>query len=668
MRKTHIGAAIGTTALLSSLAAPYAWADTTTQTICSTYQNNVIAFDAAVSADPTVKTADLAYQAAVTAVTRATIAERAALKALTKARAAHKSAPIHKAQLAYNKAHAARLAAVAQLPAVKARADYVRAVAWARFQTVVDASCLTPPTNLAVNVGNADVALTWQGQTNLAGYHIYRNGVLIATVTSATFNFDDSTVHNGLTYTYLVRGFVSSGVESGDSNIVVASPMLPAPTGLVATAGDSQVALSWNGVSGATGYQIFRNGTQIGSTTTRTTYTDTNALNGTTYSYTVRTVSSGTTSTDSAAASATPTGSAVTLSTPTNVVATGAANAVSVTWSAVPNATGYTVYRNGSVLGTTTTTTYNDTTAAIGTQYSYTVVATRGNVSSPTSAASTASALPAAPTNFAAVASSGQVGLSWNAVAGATSYQVWRNGAQLATVAAGTTSYNDSAVTNGTSYTYTVRTVVGSAVSLDSSSQTVTPQNAAAPLTAPTGLAATQTTNLNTGGFELTWTAVSGAASYTIYSDGVQAGTASTNTWIPATAPALSTSHSYTVMANGATAALNSPQSSPVAAAVYQGAGATDGSGRTVYGTIQVSIVVTSGTTKSITGCWATYPTNSDSGSINPRAIPQLCSQALSKQPTSANATTTITAVSGASYTSPAFATSLQNALTLAGM
>jgi hypothetical protein len=186
-------------------------------------------------------------------------------------------------------------------------------------------------------------------------------------------------------------------------------------------------------------------------------------------------------------------------------------------------------------------------------------------------------------------------------------------------------------------------------------------------LAAPTGVVADSATNLNTGALRLTWTAVTGATGYSVYSDGTLLGTSTTTTYTP-TAPAYAAMHAYTVMATNGTPALNSPQSTAVSAAVYQGTSVADSLGRTTYGNIQAYIVVTQAATKTITGCWATYPTTSDSGQINPRAIPTLCSRTLTAQPTSANVTTAITNASGASATSPAFKTSLQQALILAGM
>src|SRR4029077_341300 len=67
------------------------------------------------------------------------------------------------------------------------------------------------------------------------------------------------------------------------------------PTGLTATAGDTQVSLSWTAVSGATSYHVKRSTTsgsgyaQV-SAPTGTSFTDTGLTNGTTYFYVVTAV------------------------------------------------------------------------------------------------------------------------------------------------------------------------------------------------------------------------------------------------------------------------------------------------------------------------------------------------------------------------------------------
>jgi chitodextrinase len=84
-------------------------------------------------------------------------------------------------------------------------------------------------------------------------------------------------VVNGITWQ-----FVNSGGGSS----------LPAPTGLTVTGTTAGSAtLSWHAVSGASSYDVYRNGTRVDSTTSLT-YTDNGLAASTGYSYTVAAVSS----------------------------------------------------------------------------------------------------------------------------------------------------------------------------------------------------------------------------------------------------------------------------------------------------------------------------------------------------------------------------------------
>ncbi|HEU4348647.1 MAG TPA: FMN-binding protein [Actinoplanes sp.] len=85
----------------------------------------------------------------------------------------------------------------------------------------------------------------------------------------------------------------------------------------------------------------------------------------------------------------------------------------------------------------------------------------------------------------------------------------------------------------------------------------------------------------------------------------------------------------------------------------YRGAGA-----KNPYGTVQVSIKVAGG---KIVVADASYPTASDSGTINPPAIAQLQRATLKAQ------SAEVDAVSGATFTSDSYVKSLQAALDRAG-
>jgi hypothetical protein len=172
------------------------------------------------------------------------------------------------------------------------------------------------PTALTATPGNAQVALAWGASSGATSYNVKRstvNGSGYATVASPTVtNYTNTGLTNGTTYYYVVSA-VSAGGESANSAQASATPIAPpaAPTGLVATAGNSQVALSWAASSGATGYNVKRstvNGSGYATVASpaTTSYTNTGLTNGTTYYYVVTAINAGGESGNSSQASATP--------------------------------------------------------------------------------------------------------------------------------------------------------------------------------------------------------------------------------------------------------------------------------------------------------------------------------------------------------------------------
>jgi hypothetical protein len=102
-----------------------------------------------------------------------------------------------------------------------------------------------------------------------------------------------------------------------------------------------------------------------------------------------------------------------------------------------------------------------------------------------TSNAAIASALvaPAAPTGLAATRGSGQVGLNWNAVSGATTYNVKRsitNGGPYTTIANVTTpGFTNTGLLNGSTYYYVVSASNASGESADATQVNATPVSTA---------------------------------------------------------------------------------------------------------------------------------------------------------------------------------------------
>jgi fibronectin type 3 domain-containing protein len=253
-------------------------------------------------------------------------------------------------------------------------------------------SAPTAPTGLAAATANAQVNLTWNTSSTATGYYVKRSTtagseVQIAAVSSTSYT--DNNVTNGTKYYYVVSAYNSYG-PSANSVEVNATPVAPpppgAPTGLVATAGNAQVMLTWNMSTGATTYNVKRSTTNgsgyqtVGSPTT-TSFTNTGLTNGTTYYYVVTAVDSAGESGPSSQASATPVAPAQPPPAPTGLNATAGNAQVTLAWNASTSATSYHVKRsttNGSgyaLVGTSTTTSFADSGLTNSTTYYYVVTA-----------------------------------------------------------------------------------------------------------------------------------------------------------------------------------------------------------------------------------------------------------------------------------------------------
>ena len=385
------------------------------------------------------------------------------------------------------------------------------------------------PVLKSASAGANGITVTWNAVPGATQYRVYRktgsgswNGRADVTGTSYT----DTNVTGGTSYTYTVKAWNGSVWSDFDSKGVTATAQAAfgAPVLKSASAGANGITVTWGAVSGASKYRVYRktgSGSWTGLTdVTGTSYTDTNVVGGTAYTYTVRAWSGSVWSSfDTKGVTAT---AQAAFGAPVLKSATADVSGVTVTWNAVSGAKKYRLYRKTGSEGWTgvvdvTGTGYLDASVVSGKSYTYTVKAWNGSTWSGYDAKGitvTASAVFSAPKLIGASAGASGITVTWNAVAGATKYRVYRKSGSggwtgLADVTA--TGYVDASVTSGTSYTYTVKAWNGSTwSSFDTKGVTAT---AAAVFSAPVLKGASAGTN----GITVTWNAVSGAKKYRLY-------------------------------------------------------------------------------------------------------------------------------------------------------
>lgn len=325
------------------------------------------------------------------------------------------------------------------------------------------------PSALVATATDSRIDLVWLGGANTESFKVYRTAssgpkVLIATV--ATPSYSDLAVVNGTTYAYSVTA-VNSTLESAHSELVTARPVGAVPeqvTGLIATANDATVALTWNNSVGASSYKVMRSAgagvaTLVG-TSLSASFTDATVSNGTVYSYSVVASNEWGDAVASDIVTATP--DFAVPGVPSSLSALADNGRVTLAWTAGANNASFKIYRATAggaaiLLATSSQAAYVDVTVANGTTYTYTVAGVNGTKESAVSNAAIAEPRGVAPsqvTGLVATAGNATVALSWSASPLATVYKVVRGTDTVARIASA--SYTDNAVVNGTTYSYAV--------------------------------------------------------------------------------------------------------------------------------------------------------------------------------------------------------------------
>ena len=378
----------------------------------------------------------------------------------------------------------------------------------------------TPALGTIENV-DSGVKLSWSAVNGATQYAVYRKAPGATAFTFFTRTTDTSFINasaeNGKQYSYTVAAENATGTgaynASGKTIIRIATP-----ASVAAKTTANGVTITWSAVSGAQSYNVYRNGTQVASKVTATTYTD-KPVKNTEYTYTVCA------NIGAYSSARTATGAqGMDFGTVTTRKSTPIKNGVTISWNKLDKAQGYKIWRKtasdaqyANIATVTSGTQYNDTKISSGVVYYYIVEAYNGKCIAEMTAAPLQVMYLSAPT-FTAKNSGDNIKIKINAVYGAKSYVIERAVGtstafkQIATLTDGKVEYVDvdnngsNDIVAGEKYTYRVKAVAGNVQSFPT---TVSMHKMIAPRI--------YSFYNEVAGVQIKWTAVADATQYKVY-------------------------------------------------------------------------------------------------------------------------------------------------------
>ncbi len=363
-------------------------------------------------------------------------------------------------------------------------------------------------TNAYGDKGTAPLALTWPFKANPSGTYYGR-------CYTSIIDGEEETIDTSTIYEFTIKLN-----RLGKEQVTLTS----------ISNSKSGVVIKWNNLSTALKYRIYRKANNETSWTIladvkagTTSYTDKNVKSGSKYTYTVKAFDNLYTSLYDKTGLTT-----IFLSTPTLTQPKASANVYPVIkWSKVSGAKGYYVYRKGGSLNDSTTwkkiatikdpatVSYTDKTATSPDwQYNYTVRAYNGSYGSSYDSNGINYNFAVAPVLKSASSVNGGVKITWlDTNTAAKKFYIYRKAAgetSWKSIGTSTTaSYTDKNVTNGTSYTYTVRTATATNRS-SYDTKGITTLYIQTPALKKISIA-------KNGDTTITWSAVTGIKSYYVY-------------------------------------------------------------------------------------------------------------------------------------------------------
>ena len=145
--------------------------------------------------------------------------------------------------------------------------------------------------------GDGSLTLNWDTVDGAGHYKVYRgdtsDNITLAADNVTENTYTDMGLTNGQAYHYQVSAVNRGGIEGPRSSIVQGIPLPDAPSkpaNLMSQPNNQEITLTWDMVTGASYYRVYRDNSQVANNITVNTYTDTGLTNGTSYRYQVSAV------------------------------------------------------------------------------------------------------------------------------------------------------------------------------------------------------------------------------------------------------------------------------------------------------------------------------------------------------------------------------------------
>lgn len=359
------------------------------------------------------------------------------------------------------------------------------------------------PQNISASGMGNSISISWDQVIGAAGYDVEVQGAPVDNGINTTFI--QTGLDSNLQQTYRVRAKNSSGAGKW-SGVIAKSTLSSIPSNLNYTSTDKEIKVSWDAAAGSDGYDVEIDGESVISTSSAF-YVHTGLSPYTEHFYRVRSKNADGVSNWSEIIYA-----STLLQIPSNISSRVDKDEIIVTWDTVVNATGYDIEVDGVLINNNgNLPSYTHEGILPNTEHSYRVRAKNGTAVSKWSEEITRKTYTGVPANISASATSTEIAVTWDPVAGAQGYELEVDGTIISTGM--NTFYKHIGLLPKSVHKYRVR--ASNAAGPSQWSEYVTKSTA---LNTPANL---RSTVISATSITIMWDKVQGADGYDVMVDGV---------------------------------------------------------------------------------------------------------------------------------------------------